>query len=183
MKIYITGCAKSGTTLLKDLFKCFVDTEVIDKELTVDEFLERQSQSKFLVAKRNIVSVLANCLPTEEAERQLGLLRAEGIKVITVLRNGEDVIESGYVSPERWMCSLYDYLEYREYVSAVLRYEDLVRHPDILQNWFSRLWGLEALKRFSDCSIRTDRVNKGFKVESKDMLEAIALLEDHVPCH
>lgn len=55
-RIYITGCARSGTTLLQRLFYAFEGVEIIDGEIDIDSFINRTSD-KVLVGKRTINSV------------------------------------------------------------------------------------------------------------------------------
>ena len=69
-KIYITGCAKTGTTLLRRLFNAF-DLKVYNKdEIELVNFLN----SDFDVGKRTFNTMFSNVLNEEEIKRQLPLL-------------------------------------------------------------------------------------------------------------
>lgn len=51
LKIFVTGCARSGTTLLQRLFFSFDNIEIIPKEIKLENFCAYKSD-KILVGKR-----------------------------------------------------------------------------------------------------------------------------------
>ena len=65
-KIFITGCAKSGTTLLLRMCYAFKDTEVLYREgfdgheLPFEQFVSYKSDKKFIIGKRHPPALLSN---------------------------------------------------------------------------------------------------------------------------
>lgn len=144
-RIYIVGCARSGTTLLRRLFHAFEGTEVIPHEVSLDDFADQRSESgRVLVGKRTIRTIFSNELSVEEGRRQLELLQGRpDIRVLCILRDGRDVVESDYASCRRW----YESMRQVQIAQAAgllelgtMQYEDLVTDPDGTQvgvaNWF-----------------------------------------------
>ena len=66
--IFITGCARSGTTLLRRLFHCFKDVEVIPNEIRARELVEigAESKAQAVVAKRWCGSIFSNKVSGEQ---------------------------------------------------------------------------------------------------------------------
>jgi len=186
MKIYITGCARSGTTLLRRLFYSFKGVEVIGKEINISSFATYNSKQPILVGKRTINTIFSNFVSNEGLQNQLTLI--DGIKIINIVRDGKDVVEGGYSSPSRWMNSIGTAKKYNDKIFATIYYELLVSHPDLIQKYISNLFGLEEVYRFSEYpdfipkdsfdfekkksnyklrKISTDRVNKGYDWKSE----------------
>lgn len=185
-RIYIVGCARSGTTLLRRLFHGFKDTEVIPYEIDLDAFANAEApEGKVLVGKRTINTIFSNCLPLEEGKRQLELLQGRpDIRVLCVFRDGRDVVESEtQATPVRWYESLRQMRLAQDAhllpTLATMRYEDLVSDPDGSQvgvaNWFelevAHPWsdypkffpGDDHVDRYAPQPIGTHRVAKDLK--------------------
>lgn len=133
--VQVAGCARSGTTLMGNLLKCFDDIVLPEKE------------DEVIVAK-----TLRNTpLPSN---KRLGGKRATSfnwyimrgvpsdLKIIWMIRDGRDVILSShsgkkhYVNPTRWMNDNYRGLllkyKYPEQV-IVLKFEDLIlKHEETM---------------------------------------------------
>ena len=88
-KIFITGCAKTGTTLLLRMCYAFKDTEVLYEEgfngheLTIDELVERESDQKFLIGKRLPPTILSN-IKQEQFLEQAQWIKTGNIGIINV---------------------------------------------------------------------------------------------------
>ena len=112
-KIFITGCAKSGTTLLLRMCYAFRDTEVLYREgfdgheLPFDDFVNHKGKEKFVIGKRHPPALLSNVL-TEELDRQSKEVIKNKIGIVNVVRDGRDVIlsDGNYVKPKRWIESI-----------------------------------------------------------------------------
>jgi len=156
-KIFITGCAKSGTTLLLRMCFAFKDTEILYRtgfnghELTLSEFLNSETDKKFLIGKRLPPFVLSNT-HAPEFEDQVRWIRKNDIGVINVIRDGRDVVLSDgkYVKPERWTSSMTQREEYSDIIDMEIKYEDIVRFPNNIQNNMMNVFGFERNAHFSD---------------------------------
>jgi len=150
VKIFITGCARSGTTLLRRLFYSFRDVEVIDHEISISEFA-RYDCRKTLVGKRNKRSFLSYGVGPKVENESLSLIAWHNIHIINLLRDGRDVIESkAHATPERWLASIDSYYRLKRYVDLAICYESLVSNPDKVQGVIVEVFGLEPLARFSE---------------------------------
>ena len=158
-KIFITGCAKSGTTLLLRMCYAFKDTEVIYKEgfdgheMDFDEFVKHKSESKFTIGKRHPPALLSNVL-IPEFQNQAGNIIKEDIRVINVIRDGRDVVlsDGNYVKPKRWIESIdqRDEVLFGNLIDLEVKYEDLVTDPEKVQRQMEEVFGLESEHSFKD---------------------------------
>jgi len=151
-RIFIVGCARSGTTLLRRLFHAFDGVEVIPHEVSLDLFVDMPppADGKILIGKRTIRTLFSNCLPPLEGQRQLELIRArDDMLTLCIYRDGRDVVESEYAPPVRWIESIHQMITLGDAVRT-LKYEDLVEHPDELQAGIAKACGLEPLHRWSE---------------------------------
>ena len=125
-KIFITGCAKSGTTLLLRMCYAFKDTEVIYREgfdgheMDFDKFVAHQSEQKFVIG----------------------------------IRDGRDVVlsDGNYVKPGRWIESIdqRDKVLFGNLIDLEVKYEDLVTDPEKVQRQMEEVFGLESEHSFKD---------------------------------
>ena len=158
-KIFITGCAKTGTTLLLRMCYAFKDTEVLYKEgfngheLTIDEFVEKESDQKFLIGKRLPPALLSNTpVSDDQFAEQAEWVRANNIGIINVIRDGRDVVlsDGNYVSPQRWISSMSQRKRFSEIIDVEISYEDLVRNPDEVQKKIMKAFNIKKDHKFSD---------------------------------
>lgn len=170
MKIFITGCAKSGTTLLLRLFHAFKDVEIIWKpgELGLEYFCELSQSKPVLAAKRNghnIFSVWWDHIhgkierahperhpPIREFLRpHLKLIKDHDIKILNIIRDGRDVIVSDdrWVEPRRWISCMEQRRWYPKMLTCEVRYEDLVCFPGREQERIADTFELDSAHKFS----------------------------------
>lgn len=150
MRIYITGCAKSGTTLLRRLFYAFDGINVIDCEISLYDFLSMPNGADILVGKRAYGDIFSCSLADEKLLQTVSLLLSNThIKIVNIYRDGRDIVESGE-KPSRWIASIRQMLNYQGLLAINLRYEDLVKTPDIMQGLIASKLGLESICRFSE---------------------------------
>lgn len=145
-RIYIVGCARSGTTLLRRLFHAFGNCEVVPHEIDLDSFAAMEApEDKVLVGKRTVATVFSNQLAPDEGRRQIALLRSRpDIRVLCIYRDGRDVVESeAQADPARWLSCMHQMVVWPDLVLS-LRYEDLVREPDRLQAHLANHYGLRV---------------------------------------
>ena len=156
-KIFITGCAKSGTTLLLRMCYAFNNTKVLYREgfdgheLPFDEFVSAKSDEKFLIGKRHPTAILSNIL-SPELDRQCEIIRKNKIGIINVVRDGRDVVLSDgqYVKPKRWIESIKQRDMFSDIITLEVKYEDLIRYPNIVQENMCNIFGLTRKHHFSD---------------------------------
>ena len=158
-RIYITGCAKSGTTLLCRLMTAFNLNVFLEDERPID-FLH--PQQPYEVVKRNCDAILSAEIFSKknlrakpavklEWDRQLGYQEWRQIKLLHIRRNKPDVLKSdnGYVSNAR-----YDAVAYQEELLAgrithTVDFEALISEPDSIQ---------EDVAAALDLAINTERM-------------------------
>ncbi len=161
MKIFITGCGNSGTTLLRRLFYAFEGVEIIDREVSLDYFCNYTPNKPVLVGKRNRKTLFTGLNKRNtylffywhEINRQLKLIKENNIKLIHVIRDGRDyVLTSRPIKfPARdWILSAKQYFKYGDVIDLVIRYEDIVSNPDEVQEKIIQEFGLKKSYNFSD---------------------------------
>jgi len=128
MKLLITGCARSGTTLMVHLMQYFYSTHVvIEDEAHPMDFNNYNHKDHVLVIKKPF-------LEKEHIEYfTLHELLLHGWKIIWLVRDGRDVITSkgNIVPPSRWITSNEHYLSHHANADILLiRYESLVRDTE-----------------------------------------------------
>jgi hypothetical protein len=147
-KIFITGCAKTGTTLVRRLFNAF-DLKVYNKsEIALGDFIK----SEYEVGKRTVTDVFSNILTPEKISRQLNIIEQNNIKVINVTRNKVDTLKSsnGYVKKSRYEACMSQASTYSRYIAYSLDYSDLISSPDIIQEDLAQILDLKIFHKWSD---------------------------------
>ncbi len=156
-KIFITGCAKSGTTLLLRMCYAFKDTEVLYREgsngheLPFEQFVSYESDKRFVIGKRHPPALLSNVL-TRTLEQQYKTVKEKSIAIINVVRDGRDVVlsDGNYVRPIRWIESIRQRELYSDVIVLEVKYEDLIRNPQKVQSEMESKLGLESQNKFSE---------------------------------
>mgnify|MGYP003625751509 FL=1 len=158
-KIFITGCAKSGTTLLLRMCYAFKDTEVVYKEgfdgheMDFDKFVKHESDKQFTIGKRHPPALLSNVLIPDFQYQAADILKND-IRVINVIRDGRDVVlsDGNYVKPQRWIESIdqRNKILFGNLVDLEIKYEDLVRDPEKIQRQMEEKFGLVSEHSFRD---------------------------------
>lgn len=152
--IFITGCARSGTTLLNRLFYAFQDVEIITNEIELEQFANLIGSKKYLVGKRHPVSVFSVPLKEDLFNKQLSIVKKQSILIVNIIRDGRDVVHkdingSPDVKPDRWIGCMIHTIQYREIISINVKYEELVTNPDEVQRKISKALGLTIIHKFS----------------------------------
>jgi hypothetical protein len=156
-KIFITGCAKSGTTLLLRMCYAFKETEVIYKpgydghELSFNDFVKYESSNKFIIGKRHPPTLLSNIYENSFHE-QSQIIKDNKIGIINVVRDGRDVVlsDGNYVKPDRWISSLQQRDTFRDIIDLEIKYEDLINNADFIQEEMEKTFGLTSNSKFSN---------------------------------
>jgi hypothetical protein len=165
--VFIAGCARSGTSLLRKLMSCFDDVAAVDRERSVSHFLDlAREPQRTLVVKR-----------TNKCYRDLPHLPA-CVDLIYCVRHPFDCLTSSHpetaayqafhVSQRRWTDE-YDSLQQLvgrqpSRLISIVRYEDLVGDPDSVQAALASSLSLGVTHRFSSnplgIEIRASSVGK-----------------------
>ena len=147
-RIFIFGCARSGTTLLQNLLRTFADVDVWDGEHCINT-LGSYPAARTLAAKRT--SMCAEHL-LSEMEYYIE------VPVLDIIRDPRDVVTSRLGLAGRFHC---DFARWRRDVHVGLElarahpvyvqicYEDLVLDPDRVQQELMRWLGLTVERPFS----------------------------------
>lgn len=150
-RIFIAGCARSGTTLSRRLMGCFDDIYVHADEAPYRTLLELDRPEFNLVVKR-----------TYESHKDIEHL-PDSIGLIYCVRHPFDVLTSSHpetvnerrfhVTTERWEAEYDGLMRLRkaqpERAVFHLRYEDLIAEPDIVQGRIARSFGLSPVTLYS----------------------------------
>lgn len=160
MKIFITGCAKSGTTLMRRLFNAY-DLRVAVDEMSLEDFV----RSDYDVAKRNASAILSNTINSEAQHNQRKLILENDIKIVNLTRNREDVLrsENGYVTEARYQACVSQFYKHRDLIDINVEFEKLIRYPDDVQWEVSDRFGLTPEFMFSDYPTFIDPIKEKFK--------------------
>ncbi len=167
MKIFIAGCGRSGTTLTRDLMNCFQDTYVLvegpygEAEYTRFESLSRPERN--LVVKRT--GEAWETLPTLPADIELIYCVRHPFDSMTSTHPLTAHIRKFHITPERWKAeyAALDELRSRQPGRRIyyLRYEDLVRDPNGIQQKIASHLGLANDRLFTEYThVSTESVQK-----------------------
>jgi len=146
MKILITGCAKSGTTLVRRLFNAFNCDVYNQKELNVFEFASKEN---VMVAKRDCDSLFSNTISKEDIESQIFFCYKNNIKILNVIRDDSILFKHPHIE-QRWIDSIKDASKYQGAISHTIYYKDLIANPDKEQQKVAMAFGLVCVHKWSE---------------------------------
>jgi len=151
MKIFITGCAGSGTTLLRKLFYSFKNVYVIDGQISLKKFISYPTPSKFIIGKRTGPTILSGATQVV-SKKQKNMIRKNNIRIINIIRDGRDVLikRPFKLNPERWLLCISQREIFKNIIDFEISYENLCKNPNSIQNKISKLFGLKKQYDFSD---------------------------------
>ncbi|NJM31181.1 MAG: hypothetical protein HC855_14790 [Rhizobiales bacterium] len=145
-RIYVAGCARSGTWLATALMNCFDGVQMVAEESMFGRFLRITPEAPCIVLKRS-------------SDAYSALARApEEIEIVYVVRHPFDVLTSvhtgreRYATPERWKAEMAAFrllLESRRGGLHLLGYEDMVLEPAVAQQRLGEALGLPIRHPFA----------------------------------
>jgi len=156
--ILITGCAKSGTTLLFRMFNAFAGVRLLygpkgEYEVPFGRLtaVADRNPGPVWVAKRKGWTIFSEALQQESLDEQAATMRASGLRIVNIVRDGRDVITSdrNYVPPARWTATMKQRDAYPDLITAEVRYERLVTEPDAVQEELAAALDLTSRVEFS----------------------------------
>ena len=163
MYIFIAGCARSGTSLIRGLMECFKSVHThggyaSDEEEHATAFEEIAGWRRFarwrwhLVIKRKNTSHLT--LPDLRPDVELLYCVRHPLDVLTSTHPRTKHTRSFHVTPERWRSEYDAWRRFREKQPQrsvfVLRYETLIRDPDGVQPQIAQHFGLVPRVSFTN---------------------------------
>lgn len=165
-RLFIAGCARSGTTMLLLMMKCFDDTHVELGEHPVSYFYRLNRDQSVHVLKRTY-----RCWKTLQNVPR-------SVKIVYMVRHPFDVLTSHhpnfkkkfYTSLERWT-NEFDAFEKLQALRPlqedlfVVRYEDLIKEPLEIQRHMEDIWNLRSrttFDRFPEV-VEVDKIKEGNK--------------------
>jgi|ETNvirnome_2_300_1030623.scaffolds.fasta_scaffold09365_1 hypothetical protein len=159
MKILITGCAKSGTTLLRRLFHAY-NLNVCVNEGTINQLINMD----YDVVKRTSNTIFSNKLKPHEIKKQRQLILDNNIIVINIVRDRVDVVrsENGYVTNERYDDCLLQFYNNRDIIDITVYFNELIEDPDMVQWDISKKLGLTPEFMWSDYPVFIDESKEVF---------------------
>lgn len=145
-RVFLTGCGRSGTWLLTAMLNCIPDIRNAERETPLGAFLEMPNEPMIHLVKR-----------PHDAYKHFDKIPPE-IKVIHVVRHPFDVLCSRHRETERFIslerleaehAAYFAHLENRPNTLTV-KYEDIVRHPDLVQKAVESVLNVRSALPFQD---------------------------------
>lgn len=158
-KIYITGCARSGTTLLARMFYAFNDSYVMNEEIQLNDFVrccaEESGLNSIMVGKRTEYSIFSNILSQDDIEESLDYIEENNIIVINCVRDGRFLVDSWVkawrmYNPFAWLSAIKQSIDYNNYIGLTIKYEDLVNNPFKVEQDIISLLGIDTKYCFEE---------------------------------
>jgi glycosyltransferase involved in cell wall biosynthesis len=147
-KIFITGCAKTGTTLVRRLFNAF-DLKVYNyNEIKFEDFVE----SEYEVGKRYWNDFLAGHMTKQEdIDEAIKTIKENNIKIVYVIRDKKGVLRNGREHlDKRYDRTIKQAEKYKDLIDCKIKYEELIDNPDKVQQRVSKELGLKIIHKWSD---------------------------------
>src|SRR5882724_6912812 len=135
MKIFIAGCARSGTTLLRGLMKCFSDIYVHPEEAPISMFDQLEGKAEHIVMKR----IYSSHAELYAIPRDIALIYCirNPYDCLTSTHEGTRHLRMFHVENERCIAEYSGLIALRHAQPLkrifFVRYEDLVVSPDFVQ--------------------------------------------------
>lgn len=157
-RFFIAGCGRSGTWMFDSMMACFEDTWHAREEYHFGHFSQIDAPQSIHVLKRNSYSF-----------RDIHTL-PKTIALLYIVRHPFDVLTSThidrtyYITVERWKKEVAAMqLVINRPNSLFVRFEDLIRTPEMVQTIIQKKWKLTPHTRFSNFNSHitvTDHVNQ-----------------------
>jgi len=159
MKILVTGCGISGTVLLTRLMSTF-DNILEDNQVghpkevfqgtKLRQYMLMDDSDKVLIRKGNHGMLFNGIIDEQEQEKQATRIYPK-LKVINIIRNGRDVLESKPVPgiANLWIACIDQYFNYNHVIDANVRFEELLQSPDDVQDSLGEQLEFKWSHRFS----------------------------------
>lgn len=163
LRIYITGCGRSGTTILQHLFDAFENIEIIYSEIAWTVLVNKQNT----VTKR-LFNVGGDGLGIYWNPEVFNQLNDFEISVLHIIRHPFDVLTSKLRNIERFI-SLETYLNVFNTIPLekkilndyfLIRFEDMVTFPDKTQKILAEKYNLNIKYKWSEYPLDPEEERK-----------------------
>lgn len=142
MKFYVTGCIRTGTTLVKNLMYAFKDMKIEDREQPIEYWeADNFDDSCHHVAKRHYGAIFSNTLSRVNIDKQIDAIINQDLFIINCLRQQKGVMKSTTqmtnnltVSSEQWRNCMKQAKDYCDLIGFNVSYEALCSDPDTMQD-------------------------------------------------
>jgi len=160
-KVLITGCARSGTTMLLYVLRSFEKTQVIThEEIRATQIYDKQSPN-YIKRERHKTLVIKNPMVFKKSKKYDSIKDILNLNyyIIYIYRDGRDVIVSHHptkkqkyhVAPTRWIETLKESLPYKNHPKVLfVKYEEFVSNPDKIMDNISKFLKLNYDKNYKD---------------------------------
>jgi hypothetical protein len=173
-RIFIAGCARSGTSLTLRLMRCFDDGYIAPREASARTLSGLRRSESLLVVKRT-----AKCFARlHRLPKRIGLVYCvrHPFDVLTSSHPESRHLRRFHVTPERWLAEYEALCKLRktqpERAILYQRYEDLVADADAAQQRMIERFGIAPRLRFSEDTSNPVRTTSLRKWESQPQLLA-----------
>ena len=156
MKIFIAGCGRSGTTLIRDLMGCFQDIYVLNEgeygESPFSRFSDISRSESHLVIKRT--GECWKTLPTLPDDIELLYCVRHPFDVMTSIHPLTKHLRRFHITYERWEAE-YNALRTLQGSQShrnifILKYEEIARNPNLVQKKIADHFGLTINHQFTE---------------------------------
>jgi len=173
MKVLITGCSRSGTTMLINIMPYFYNSEVIlDDEVHPYKYLEFDEKGKVFVIKKPL-----NIYESQDWFDMTYLIH-HGWKIIWLIRDGRDVVcsknekDEYHTDCQRWVQTNQEFMRVAENNNVLpIHYERFVKEPEKQMQKISEFLGANFQQDFNDFYLNVNpklRMNVGVEPRKID---------------
>lgn len=154
-KIYITGCAHSGTTMLLGLMHAF-GWPVIPAEIKIEQLViwSNITHDRFdgIIGKRSWEAMFSSVLTEGQMLERLLCAHTHNVEILHITRNKEDVLKShdGAVSEERYDACVQQVKDHGSRIKLAVTYEEILMDPVGMQATIEMYFGLERRYDWTD---------------------------------
>ena len=179
MKILITGCGRSGTTMLLYMCQYFEDFQVITDEEYKPTCITDKKSEFYVERQKGKILVIKRPRYTKDSiyyESLKDILRLD-FQIIYFIRDGRDVMVSKHppfkdkyhIPPQRWVGTyIQDKKHFGNKNLHLIKYEDMIDNPDSVMSLISSISGKKYSSNYKDFYLNipddgTMKTGLGFK--------------------
>ena len=87
-----------------------------------------------------------------KVKKQSDVIKENDIKILNIIRDGRDVVlsDNNYTSPKRWISCMKQRRKLNRYIHYEIKYEDVVKYPNIIQSKIAKKFNLRIKHKFSE---------------------------------
>lgn len=195
MKILITGCARSGTTLLLYLSQFFSDVQAMLDDEYVPTRIKMKDSRYFVKRQKRKKLIIKYPMHDSGSRYHIPLKKVldYGFYVVAIIRDGRDVLVSKHppelvnfhVEPKRWVETNLELIEFKKNKKMMtVRYEDIISNTEAEMNKIGKFIRSDFLGNYNDfyknisSGMKDAMGTKGARPISSDSIANWRLLEN-----